>query len=76
MKVYFDESGQTGCILPNRKGDFYNEKQRFFVLGGIICKNEADEILLCKKYKTFLNKYGITGELKGSDIMKKKTMLF
>lgn len=72
MKVYFDESGQTGCILPNRKGDFYNEKQRFFVLGGIICKNEADEILLCKKYKTFLNKYGITGELKGSDIMKKE----
>lgn len=72
MKVYFDESGQTGCILPNRKGDFYNEKQRFFVLGGIICKNEADEILLCKKYKTFLNKYGITGELKGSDIMKRE----
>lgn len=72
MKIYFDESGQSGCVLPNKKGDFYNEKQRFFVLGGIICKNETDEILLCKKYKTFLNKYGITGELKGSDIMKRE----
>lgn len=72
MKIFFDESGQTGCIIPNKKDDFYNEKQRFFVLGGIICKTETDEILLCKKYKTFLNKYGITGELKGSDIMKRE----
>lgn len=72
MKVYFDESGQTGCILPNRKGNFYNEKQRFFVLGGIICKDEDDEAILCKKYRAFLDKYEIKGELKGSDIMKRE----
>lgn len=72
MRVFFDESGQTGCIIPNKKGSFYNENQRFFVLGGIICKNSEDEAMLCRKYKAFLDKHGIIGELKGSDIMKKE----
>lgn len=72
MKVYFDESGQTGCILPNKNGDLYNDKQRFFVLGGIICKTEEEETTLRDKYKAFLDKYGITGEFKGAEMMKKE----
>lgn len=72
MKVFFDESGQTGCIIPNKRGSFYNEKQRFFVLGGIICKSDEDEATLSEKYKAFLDKHGINEEFKGSDIMKKE----
>ena len=77
MKIYFDESGNTGCIIPNKNGAIYNDEQRHFVLAGIICKNSEDEHALSDRYISFKSKYHIQGEIKGSDMMKREnnTML-
>lgn len=72
MKLFFDESGQTGCIIPNRKGLLFDNKQRYFVLGGILCKNTDDEAMMRQYYLSFLRKHGIKGELKGSDMMTRE----
>lgn len=72
MKIFFDESGNTGCIIPNKNGAFYNDKQRFFILCGVICKDDADEEHLKRKYASFKEKYHISGEIKGSDMMKRE----
>ncbi len=71
MKLYFDESGQTGCVVPNRNGELYRKNQRFFVLAGIVCKNDEDVADLTNRYRAFLKKYGVADrELKGTDILK------
>ena len=71
MKLYFDESGQTGCVVPNRNGKLYGKNQRFFILAGMVCQNDEDVINLTNKYGLFLEKYGVaSGELKGTDILK------
>lgn len=72
MKVYFDESGNTGCIIPNKNGAIYNDKQRFFVLAGVICSNDNEKNELEKRYLNFKRKYHIEGEIKGSDMMKRE----
>lgn len=72
MKLFFDESGQTGCIIPNKKGLLFDNKQRYFVLGGILCKNTDDEAMMRQHYFSFLRKHGIKGELKGSDMMTRE----
>lgn len=71
MTLYFDESGQTGCIIPNKAGMLFDEKQRFFVLGGVICNDKQDEDYLRRKYHAFKMRHGIDGEIKGSDMMKR-----
>ena len=72
MKVFFDESGQTGCVLQNKKGDLYSDNQRFFVLAGVICRDQQTEDLLRKRYQDFLNHFGISAEeFKGTDILTK-----
>ena len=72
MKVFFDESGQTGCVLQNKNGDLYNDNQRFFVLAGVICRDQGTEDLLRKRYQDFLNHFGIyADEFKGTDILTK-----
>ena len=71
MKLFFDESGQTGCVIPNKRGFLYDSKQRYFVLGGILCKNPEEESLMRSRYQSFLCMHGIDGELKGSDMMKR-----
>lgn len=71
MKIYFDESGQSGCVLT--KGDLLNfQKQPTFALGALVIKNDKQEETLCKMYKHFLEKFGIEGEIKGSDLLTKK----
>ena len=71
MKVFFDESGQTGCVVPNKNGELYRKNQRFFVLAGILCHDEDDEVKLTNKYVHFLERYNYTGkELKGTEILK------
>lgn len=71
MKLYFDESGQTGCVVPNRNGELYRKNQRFFVLAGIVCQNDENVIDLTNRYRAFLKKYGVADrELKGTDILK------
>lgn len=72
MKIYFDESGQTGCIIPNKNGVLFNGKQRYFVLGGILCKDYADESMMRQRYLSFLSRHGINGEIKGSDMMTRE----
>lgn len=71
MKIYFDESGNTGCVMPNRNGDLFTD-QRHFVLCGIIAHDNDDEELLTERYEKFKRKFQITGELKGSDLLKKE----
>ena len=73
MRVFFDESGQTGCILPNKKGKLYNDNQRHFVLCALVAHDEIDEDLLKTRYKQFLDSHGIDySEFKGSDMMKRE----
>lgn len=67
MKIYFDESGQTGCVLL--KNNMLNfDKQPIFALGAVIVKDDNDEKLLLDKYKKFKEKFKICGEIKGSEL--------
>lgn len=67
MKIYFDESGQTGCVLlKNNMLNFDN--QPIFALGAVIVKDDNDEKLLLEKYKKFKEKFEIYGEIKGSEL--------
>ena len=71
MKVFFDESGQTGCVVPNKKGYLYRKNQRFFVLAGIVCQNDEEVKLMSDKYMSFLRKYGVSDrEFKGTELLK------
>lgn len=73
MKIYFDESGQTGCVLKNKNGDLYNKEQRFFILAGVLCKDDNTEYILRRKYQDFLDFFNISaGEFKGTDILTRE----
>ena len=62
MKIYFDESGQTGCVLL--KKDMLNfANQPVFALGAVIAKDDDDERLLLEKYKKFKEKFKIVGAI-------------
>ena len=68
MKIFFDESGQTGCVL--QKDDLLNFRtQPTFALGALVLPTEADEKKILGKYNAFKRKYGIEGEIKGSDLL-------
>lgn len=69
MKLFFDESGYSGCIMPNKNGNLYNDGQRHFVLAGVFVNDENDETYLLNKYRQFKNKFGFVDEIKGSDLM-------
>ena len=47
VKIYFDESGNSGCVIPNKKDEFYSDGQRFFVLCGIIVKRHLKFVSKC-----------------------------
>ena len=49
MKLFFDESGYSGCIMPNKNHQLYNDGQRHFVLGGVFVNDIDDEKLLLNK---------------------------
>ncbi len=71
MKIYFDESGQTGCVLL--KEDLLNfREQPTFAIGALVVKNDKDEESLLCKYKDFKKKFNITTEIKGSDLLTRK----
>ena len=71
MKIYFDESGQTGCVL--QKGDLLNfREQPTFAIGALVVKNQKDEEKLLNKYKEFKKIFRITKEIKGSDLLTRK----
>lgn len=71
MQIYFDESGNTGCVIPNKKKQFYGEGQRHFVLGGVIAYSDEDKNELEQRYTEFKAKNNITNEKKGSDLLTK-----
>lgn len=71
MKIYFDESGQTGCVLL--KEDLLNfREQPTFAIGALVVKNNKDEERLLCKYKDFKKKFNITTEIKGSDLLTRE----
>lgn len=72
MKLFFDESGYSGCIMPNKNGKLYNDGQRHFVLAGVFVSDEDDESFLLNKYRKFKEKFGFKDEIKGSDLMTKE----
>ena len=68
MKIYFDESGQTGCVL--QKDELLNFRtQPTFAVGALVLPSEAEEKKILGKYRTFKRKYGIEGEIKGSELL-------
>lgn len=71
MKIYFDESGQSGCVLI--KEELLNfQKQPTFALGALVIPTDTQERTLCKKYLRFLEKFEIKEEIKGSDLLTRK----
>lgn len=71
MKIYFDESGQSGCIL--QKEDLLNfQNQPTFAIGAIVIRDETDGEKLSVKYRSFLEKYDIHGEIKGTDLLTRQ----
>lgn len=70
MKIYFDESGQTGCLMTNKEMlNFKN--QPIFAVGSVLIKDEKDAKTLSQKYKKFKANFKFDGEIKGSDLMTK-----
>ena len=68
MKIYFDESGQSGCVL--QKNDLLNFRtQPTFAVGALVVPTASDEEVLLEKYSRFKDKYSIQGEIKGSDLL-------
>lgn len=71
MKIYFDESGQSGCVLT--KKELLNfQKQPTFALGALVIPTDTQERALCKKYLRFLEKFEIKEEIKGSDLLTRR----
>ena len=65
MKIYFDESGQSGCIL--QKEDLLTfQNQPTFAIGAVVVRSHVIENKLIDKYNTFKQKFGIKDEIKGS----------
>ena len=68
MKIYFDESGQSGCVL--QKQDLLNfQKQPTFAIGAVVVRDEDVERRIVAKYQEFKTKYKIQGEIKGSELL-------
>lgn len=71
MKIYFDESGQSGCVL--RKDDLLNfRKQPTIAVGALVIASEKSEENLIKKYRKFKEKFNICGEKKGSSLLTRE----
>ena len=68
MKIYFDESGNSGCVLRNE--DILNfATQPTFAVGAVFVDSEDDEKELVLKYKKFKKKFGIVEPIKGSEML-------
>ena len=72
MKIVFDESGNTGCVVT-RKNALNFSTQHNFALCGVILASTEEEEALKKRYCDFLKRHSIVGEMKGSDLMKRKS---
>lgn len=71
MRIYFDESGQSGCVL--QKDDLLNfQTQPTFSLAALIVKDNKEEQKIIRKYEKFKEKYKINGEIKGNELLTKE----
>lgn len=71
MKIYFDESGQSGCVLT--KKELLNfQKQPTFALGALVIPSDKHEQTLCRRYIRFLDRFETKEEIKGSDLLTRK----
>jgi hypothetical protein len=71
LKIYFDESGNTGCII-NKENKLTFATQPIFVIGAVLIHGNNDEKQLIKKYQRFKQRFGFEGEIKGSDLLTRK----
>ncbi len=71
MKIYIDESGNTGCVL-NNKDKLNFEAQPLFVIGAVIVEDEKQEQELINKYEHFKQKFVFSEEKKGSDLLTRE----
>lgn len=68
MKIFIDESGQSGCVL--QKADLLNfQKQPTFAIGAVVVRDENAEQKIVSKYMEFKSKYDIQGEIKGNELL-------
>lgn len=67
MKVYFDESGQTGCVI--KKEELLNFRNSPSFALAAVEVDEKQKELLEKKYLKFKNCFSIKGEIKGTDLL-------
>lgn len=72
MKIVFDESGNTGCVLRRKKTLNFSTQPNFTLCGVILASND-DEEALKKRYCEFQKRHGIVSEIKGSDLMKRES---
>ena len=71
MKIYFDESGQSGCVL--QKDDLLNfQKQPTFAIGAVVVRSKSIEDKLANKYSEFKQKFNIEREIKGKDLLTRE----
>nr|WP_294490296.1 DUF3800 domain-containing protein [uncultured Anaerosporobacter sp.] len=71
MKIYFDESGNTGCVI-NKENKLTFATQPIFVIGAVLIHGNNDEKKLIKKYQRFKQQFGFEGEIKGSDLLTRR----
>jgi hypothetical protein len=71
LKIYFDEAGNTGCVV-NKNNVLNFGSQRHFALCGVLARDAYDANMLRQKYIGFKEKFQITDELKGSSLLTRK----
>lgn len=72
MRLYCDESGNTGCLTSKGKEASLGEvPQTHFVTGAVVVENATDEKAVMKRYRDFKLHCGChdDSELKGSSLM-------
>ncbi len=71
MRIFLDESGNTGCII-SRNNALTFKQQPTFSLGAVCVETQKDEEDLIQKYLKFKEHFKITGEIKGSNLTKRE----
>ena len=73
MKIYFDESGNTGCLTREGRETYCGKDgQSLYALGAVLSPEKGDENLTAS-YEAFKERCGAAGrEVKGSDLLTRK----
>jgi len=68
MKIYIDESANTGCCLLDEHGQLNFKNQQIFTLGCVLITNDEEEKSIIEKYNQFKKQFNIKNEIKGSEL--------